>query len=236
MNAALVNAGHATADSEYHALVSDTFHELSQPLSTATCLLEITLGSRFTRQSRRNLQIALLQVQAIARLFNALRELVRAGNTETAKERQVVPLNVYLREVVEDLRPVAEAAGVNLSMASSSDCLVCLEATSLRQALYHLLGHALDSCASGAQLKIAVGDVGDEADIDVQIANCGSGLPTPAPGTAEMAEWKRHKLEQRLGLAIAGRIFENEGGSLRIEDDGTRLRLRVRLPLAPGSR
>jgi signal transduction histidine kinase len=235
MSAALVNAGQAIAGSEYQQLMSDTFHELSQPLSTATCLLEITLASRFTKQSRRNLQIALQQIQSIVRLFSALRELVRFGNTETAKERQIVPLNVCLRDVVEDLRPVAESAGVELSMASTSDCLVYLEASGLRQALYHLLGYALDSSASGAEMKITVGDVGEEADVEVEVSNGRSDSHAPAPGTPEMAEWKRHKLEQRLGLAIAGSIFENGGGSLRMEDDGTRLWLRVRLPLAAGS-
>jgi signal transduction histidine kinase len=225
-------AREASSSGECQALISEAFHELSQPLSTLTCLLEVSLESRSSKQSRRNLQIALQQVGSIVRLFKALRELVEAGNADSEKDRHVLSLNAWVREAVEDLMPVADSAGVKLGMASSAECQVSVEARALRTALYHLLGFALDACAGGADVKIMVGEEGNEAVVGVEISPGRPSPPSPAAGTPELAEWKRHKLEQRLGAAIAGRIFEGEGGGLRIDSEGTQWCIEARLPLA----
>ncbi len=228
----LGNVERAAGDRECWELFSETFHELSQPLSTITCLLEVSLAERLPRQSRHNLQIALRQVQSTVRLFGALRELARVRNPDATSTRTTLSLNVCVRDVVEDLAPVAESAGAKFSMASQSDCLVSVRASALRQAVFQLLAYAIDSCGVNANINVTVGETYREAIVEITVSRGESESKAPHPGTPEMAEWKRHKLEQRLGLAIAARIFENDGGSLRSEDDGSRLTLAMRLPLA----
>jgi K+-sensing histidine kinase KdpD len=241
------NPGSATVDAEYQQLMSDVFHDLSQPLSTLTCLVEVNLLlSRPAKQLRHDLKIALKQVHSIVRLIRALRELVDAGNAH--QDQQVLPLAGCLREVVADLLPVAELANVKLSLlcrsgTSSSDCLVNFQASRLRQALFHLLEFALGSAAAGAEVKITAGDEDEAARLTVAISAVtistiviseagGSGPKARAAGgTAESAERKQRELKRRLGLAIARRIFESAAGSLHTEDSGERLWLEVRLPL-----
>ena len=71
-----------TGEGQYRQLMSDLLHDLSQPLSTLTCLLEVNLLlSRRLKDVRHDLKIALRQVHWIVRLFRGLRELVDAGNS-----------------------------------------------------------------------------------------------------------------------------------------------------------
>ena len=80
--------GRTTAEEEYQQLMSDLLHDLSQPLSTLTCLLEVNLLlSRPLKQVRHDLKIALQQVHGIVRLFRGLRELVDAGALQQDQER-----------------------------------------------------------------------------------------------------------------------------------------------------
>jgi len=185
---------------------------------------------------RHDLQIALQQANSIVRFERALRELWEAGNAH--QDRQVLSLAVCLREVVAELLPAAESARVKLFFASSSDCLVNFQASRLRQALVHLLEFAMESSASGAEVKITA----DEKDANARVAIAlsavtraergVSGVKARAGDKTPQSDGKRRELKRRLGLAVAWRIFESAGGILQSEDDGERLRIDVLLPLA----
>lgn len=57
-------------------LMAETFHDLTQPLTTLHCCLELCLTKiRSSSQIRTDLQIALQQAQSIAALVAQLREL-----------------------------------------------------------------------------------------------------------------------------------------------------------------
>src|SRR5580704_6329221 len=95
------------ADGEYQQLMSDLLHDLSQPLSTLTCLLEVNLLlSRPLKQVRHDLKIALKQLHWIVRLFRGLRELIDAG--DSCQERERLQLTDCLREAVADVLPMAK--------------------------------------------------------------------------------------------------------------------------------
>jgi len=75
-----------TGDSEQ--LVSDLFHELSQPLTTLSCCLE-TLLKRIgtTSPNRRDMRIALEQAGKIIKLIADLRELVEGEGGGNASHK-----------------------------------------------------------------------------------------------------------------------------------------------------
>jgi light-regulated signal transduction histidine kinase (bacteriophytochrome) len=232
------NSGSATANCEYQELMSEMFHDLSQPLSTLSCLVEINLLlSRTAKQWRQDLKIALKQVHAIVWLIRALRELWQAGTGQQDEDRQVLPLDGCLRDVVADLLPIAELAKVRLSLISSSECQVNFQTSRLRQGFFHLLSFAVDSSASGADVKITLREE-DEARVTVAISRVifpeigppGS-IPPAAGGAMKSVDGKQRDLKRRVGLAIARRIFEGVGGVLQTEEGGERLRIDVLLPV-----
>jgi signal transduction histidine kinase len=218
----------ATSDCEYEQLMSEMFHDLSQPLSTSTCVLEVNLMVRRSlKQVRHDLKIALQQVRSIVRLFRNLRELWEAGIPQ--QDQQVLSLPGCLREVLAELLPLAERANVKFSLISSPDCLVKFQTSRLRQALFHLLEFALGSSAAAAEVNIRAAEENDVVRVGLAISAIG-GEFLAAGSTAESAEWKQRDLQRRLALAIAGRIFESADGTLHAEDSGARLRIEVCLP------
>ncbi len=225
----------------YQQLGSDIFHDLSQPLSTLVCLLEVNLLlSRPAKQLRHDLQIALQQANSIVRFERALRELWEAGSEH--QDQETLSLAVCLRGVVADLLPMAESARVKLVLASSADCVVKVQASRLRQALAHVIEFALASSGPGAEVKITA----DERDGTGQVAVVVSAGTLSACGTpgakavtgekAPPSDGKRREWKGRLGLAIARRILEMAGGSLLAENSADGLRLELRLPSIRGER
>lgn len=60
---------------------AELFHELTQPLTTLHCCLELSLKKTpGSSKSRRDLQIALQQLQHVEKLFAQLRALLDSGN------------------------------------------------------------------------------------------------------------------------------------------------------------
>jgi signal transduction histidine kinase len=229
----VVLSGRATVDGEYQQLMSDMFHDLSQPLSTLTCLLEVNLLlSRSLKQLRHDLKIALQQVRCIVQTFRNLRELWESGNAP--QDQEVLSLAGCLREVLADLLPVAQSARVKVSLTSASDCLVNFQASRLRQALVHLLESTVGAPAAGAEAKITAGEENHAVRVTVAISAVGSSdaKARDAESTAESVERKQREFKRRLGLAIARRIFESADGSLYAEGSAERWGLEVRLPLA----
>ncbi len=235
----LGNSGESLGiDCGYKRLVGDIFHDLSQPLSTLTCLLEINLLlSRTPKQWRHDLKIALTQAHSIVRHFRALRELWEAGNAQA--DQQISSLTVCLREVVADLLPGAGSADVRLSLTcssaiSSSGCTVNFHGSGLRQGLTHLLEFAIESCRPGADVKITADEDDEGAQVRVAISAVeASGAEVPTGGkTAESVERARRDLKKRQGIALAWRIFESGGGRLQAESNGDQLWLELCLPWA----
>lgn len=226
-------SGRAVADPEYQQLTSDIFHDLSQPLTTLVCLLEVNLLlSRPAKQVRHDLQIALKQANSIVRFDRALRELWESGNTP--EHEQVLSLTACLREVVADLLPVAESANVKLSLTSSRDSLVNFHAGRLRQAVFYLLEFALGSAAVGAEVKVAASEEEESVRITVAISEAVSfaSKARTVENNADSAEQKQREWKRRMGPAIARRIIESGDGTLQTESSGKRLWLEVRLPSA----
>lgn len=239
-----VSRGQETAETEYQQLMHDIFHDLSQPLSTLTCLLEVNLlVSRPAKSTRHDLQIALKQIQSVMRLFRGLRELVEAGDSQ--QDQQVLNLADCLGEVVADFLPVAVKRNVKVALfceanASSGKCLVNFQASRLRQGLLRLLEFALEGCPGGTEIQISSAADGAVARVmvavprvqpsEVVVAKAGAHGNSVASAD-DFINVKQHELKRRLALAVARRIFEGAYGSLHVQKGANALCLEVRLPL-----
>lgn len=238
-----VTARRETAEAEYRQLMHDIFHDLSQPLSTLTCLLEVNLlVSRPAKRMRHDLQIALKQTHSVMRLIRGLRELVGAGDPQ--EEQSAVNLTDGLREVVADLLPVAEKQNVKLSLVAEVDgskdqCLVRFQAWRLRQGLLRLLEFAMEGCPRGTEIKITAtrGDAAARVAVAIPSLSPRGGIvrkvgtrakrEAPVSGSAKV---KPPELKTRLALVIARRIFESGDGSLQVQHGTAGLCLAVCLP------
>lgn len=208
-------AGNA-ADGEDLQLLADLFHNLSQPLTTLRCCLGLSLHKSPGKQNRRDLEIAMRAAESVASLVAGIRELVEAPNPPPT--HAVANLHECLREVVDDLGPVAESMQLTLSLVSRASAQVEIAPLRLRQALFQLLGVALESCPAGNEVQVTTREEGENAVLTIQ-----------ARARDALSSVNR-PLQIRLALAIARRIFEMGGGRLQLQSTSDCFSLTIHLP------
>lgn len=216
----------AAAEGEPGQLVFDLFHQLSQPLTTLCCSLELALLQTPTlEQYGEIVSRALAQAEKVSWLATAVRELFDAG--QAGEGGEVLELRWAVEDAVADLLPVAESAGVQVCYSRQSPCPLWFNAQRLRQGLLHLLGFGVAAGGPGAVMKIELEEHGMEVGLALTISgNAGfDGASTAGPSHDHLPD----EMVRRLGLGIARAIFEAAGGSLRMERGAGCLSVGVRL-------
>ena len=203
----------AAAIGEPRQLVADLFHQLSQPLTTLCCSLELAqLQNPTAEQYGEIVSRTLEQAEKASWLATAIRELFDAG--QAGGDGEVLELRWVVEDAVADLLPVAHSAGVQVCYSPRSPCPVRFDAQRLRQALFHLLAFGFASGGPGAVLKIEVEERGAEAWLTLILSGHGEfdGASPAGPNHDHLPD----DMARRLGLGIARAIFEAAGGSFRL--------------------
>jgi len=224
MKSAAVEPVQISTEKERQQLIADLFHALNQPLTTLRCSLELTLiQPRTPEQNAETIKQALSQAEQASWVAAGLRELV--ASDDPGDEREVVELEVCLQQVVLDLLPLAEAAGVYVSVRRSSACFVLFEPLRLRRALFYLLEYALDSAPRGGTIKIEIREEQGEAILSLAASPAENATAASEPVTST------ESLSRRLQLAVARGLIIAAGGRLQADADKRAYTLEARLPI-----
>jgi signal transduction histidine kinase len=200
----------AAPEYEPRQLVSDLFHQLSQPLTTLCCSLELApLQASTAEEYGEIVSRALGQAEKVSWLATAIRELFDAGQAGQAPE--VLELRRAVQDAVGDLLPVAASAGIEISYLTAPTCPIWFDAQRLRQGLFHLLGFVVDSGGRGELVKIELKEHGEKAVMTITV----SGADRLMNGADQKDS--QPALTRRLGIGIARAIFEAAGGSFNLE-------------------
>ena len=216
----------AAAIGEPRQLVADLFHQLSQPLTTLCCSLELAqLQNPTAEQYGEIVSRTLEQAEKASWLATAIRELFDAG--QAGGDGEVLELRWVVEDAVADLLPVAQSAGVQVCYSPRSPCPVRFDAQRLRQGLFHLLAFGFASGGPGAVLKIELEERGAEAWLTLILSGHGEfdGASPAGPNHDHLPD----DMARRLGLGIARAIFEAAGGSFRLQHGADCLSVEVGL-------
>jgi signal transduction histidine kinase len=139
--------------------LAQLLHALNQPLTGLQCSMEVALaGARTPEQYVRGLREGLELTERMRALVEAIREVVD-GEEEKGEDSVTAELNTVLREVADDLGPVAEAKRVciRLDCAAGPALLVRTARQRLAAMVFRLLDSALSLAARGSALRIETG-------------------------------------------------------------------------------
>ncbi len=221
----------AATECKRQSLLADLFHALNQPLTTLRCSLELALAQpRTPDEYRETLRLALAEAGQAAWLASGLRELIESD--DPGEDREALEIEACLQQMVLDVLPLAESAGVRLSIQRSSAGWVLFEPRRLRQALFYLLEYVLSTAAKGATVRVEIRGRDGEATLTLETSGEQAAVDEP-PGPG--LERARAAPEQpgnarRLQLGIARGILEAGGGRFHFEWNNDTLFLEVRLP------
>ncbi|HET9250914.1 MAG TPA: response regulator [Candidatus Eisenbacteria bacterium] len=235
-----VEAANRTKD-EFLARLS---HELRSPLGIIlTWATLLRSGEVDEGQLERGLEVIERNTRLQASLIDDLLDLSRILSGKMHLERDLVDLATVIQNVMDSIRPAAEAKSIRIRSAVEPGVRPCWgDPHRIQQVVWNLLSNAMKFTPEGGRVDVSASGTGDH--VSITVTDTGIGLePESASRIFEPFQQVAGPSPARsgglgLGLAIVRHIVELHGGRVEASSPGLRrgTTFRVTLPCAlPGA-
>jgi heavy metal sensor kinase len=204
---------------EQRRFVADASHELRTPLAVMRAELEVALRDRNPgADASEVLDSAAEEVARMSKIVDDLLTLAHRDENRLELLLEPVDLGVIANEVAAQLRPLAEEAGVQLSVEAPAAAVVVADQTRLIQVFTNLVDNAVKYTGPGGSVQVRVWDAPDGAGLVV--SDTGAGI---APEHLAKVFDRFYRLDPArtrarggsgLGLAICRELVEAHGGRI----------------------
>jgi PAS domain S-box-containing protein len=201
-------------------------HELRNPLapiSTAAQLLKAAPSDR--AKVERSAAIIGRQVRHMTELVDDLLDVSRVTRGLVELEREPVDLKLVLGGAIEQVRPLMEARGHQLTTRmASGDVFVQGDRTRLVQVMSNLLNNAAKYTPPNGALSLAMAV--DDGRVEVRVADNGTGIDAKLlPHVFDLFTQGERTPDRSqgglgLGLALVRSLVELHGGRVRADSEG----------------
>jgi CheY-like chemotaxis protein/two-component sensor histidine kinase len=173
-----------------------------------------------SEQGKRLLQIATDSTERLVRLINDILDIERIESGKVKMERETCNLEDLINSAVNIMQPLANKAGVKLSISSVSVKLWA-DPDRIIQTLTNLLSNAIKFSTSGATVSLLTELKEDEA--LVTVTDTGRGIPADKLDSiferfqqVDSSDSRNHD-GTGLGLAICKSIVQQHGGQIWVK-------------------
>ena len=197
-------------------------HELRTPLTSIQGYTE-TLLDTSQNGSREFLEIIRKNTLRMARLTEDLLTLARVESGEHKLELHPVNAAELLREAIQSYCPLAQAQGVQLTLAETPEEVVKADRDAIQQVFGNLIDNALKYASAGGKIQIGANAVEDG--IEFYVRDFGPGIASPHIPRLFERFYRVDKARSReaggtgLGLAIVKHIVLNHAGTVRAQSE-----------------
>jgi heavy metal sensor kinase len=224
---------------EIRRFTADASHELRTPLTIIRTDVEVALDKHLSPEEYRDLLGSILEeCERLTRLIEQLLALAREDAGAGATAFQALDLSALIEQVVEDMRPLAEARGLALLIAVNARLSIAGDESRLRQVFYNLLDNAIKYTPEGGAIAVRA-QWADRIPV-VTVRDTGIGIPPEHLPHVFDRFYRVDKARSRaqggtgLGLSIARGIIEAHGGHIELASTpGQGTTCIVTLPLGP---
>ena len=220
--------------------VANVSHELKTPLTAIQGFAQAIKDGTVQTDIEVDQAAEVIQSEAsrMDRLVTDLLTLAKMDAGTATFSMQMTDLNALLRSAARKFTPLAEKAGLELTITFSSvEAPVKADPDRLMQVLDNLLTNAIKFTPQGGQISLTCQV--DEEFVSLHIEDTGPGIP---PEEQERIFERFYQVDKArtgggargygLGLAISKQIIENHGGSLSLSSEsGVGSHFVVKLPL-----
>ena len=228
-------ARHRESLERERAFIADAAHELRTPLTALDLQVQ---GLRATAAGGEHDEAVRRLEAGVARASRLVEQLLALAREERGRdrEREPVALPDVVRDVIEEMLPLADQRGVDLGMERTDAVRVAGDREALRVLVRNLLDNAIRHAPAGSRVDVSVERRGGTPPGAVLVVtDAGPGIP-PAerervfdrfyrvPGTAAPGSG--------IGLALVRSIASHHQAAVRLDDGpgGQGLRVSVDFP------
>lgn len=186
-------------------LAADIAHEARNPLAGIRAGLQVVSRKLADRRDQLLCSEMLREVDRVNLLVENLLNVSRKRESE----KTTVALNALSEEMGMLYSKVAENKGVTLSIEMEEDLWVLADEQELRQILINLINNSIKALSNGGRVRLC-GRCGEDG-VTVMVEDNGPGMDEQKLLRALRGE------DGGLGLPIAQRLAEQNGGRLRFE-------------------
>jgi two-component system phosphate regulon sensor histidine kinase PhoR len=200
-------------------LIGNISHDLRTPITGIKAMVEtLRNGALEDKDAAKDF---LVRIEAeVDRMTHMVSELTELSRIETGKaELRIEPLNLnlFIKDVIEQLKPLAERQQVNISANLASHLPeVNADRDRIRQTIINLVHNAIKFNRTGGNVMLSTTAEGDA--VTVEISDTGVGISKEdLPHVFERfykADRARSKGGSGLGLAIAKHTIQAHGGKI----------------------
>jgi CheY-like chemotaxis protein len=216
----------AEADRRKNEFIATLAHELRNPLAPIRNALQIMRLTGSKQESTKDLhEIIDRQVNHMVRLVDDLLEVSRISSGKIELRTEPVDISKVLESALETSRPLMESNGHELTLSLPPQPLtVIADPVRLSQVVANLLNNAAKYTEPRGRIWLAASQQNGE--ISISVRDSGMGIsPTMLPQIFQMFAQadKDHKRAQGglgIGLALAKRLIEMQGGRIEVHSDG----------------
>ena len=221
-------------------LVAWVSHDLRSPLAAMGALTEALEDGLAADPAAAYAQLR-REIERLDGMVADLLDLSRIHSGDVARRREVVDLADLVSDVVAASRPVAAAAGVELTAtadtaaSSRGGTAALVDPRELTRVLDNLVANAVRYSSPGSMVVVAVS--ADDGATVITVADACGGIPEDAlprvfePGfRASASRTPAESAGAGLGLAIVEAVVVAHGGSVAVRNAGPGCRFTVRLP------
>lgn len=204
--------------------ISVISHELRTPLTAIRGSLGLIAGDalgEIPQAVREMMEVAVVNSDRLIRLINDILDVRKMEAGELSLEIVETDFEEILSRVVQEMTPLANESGVNLS-ANRFSGRVRVDPDRIIQTLTNLVSNAVKFSAAGGTVRLDAADLG--AVLQVTVSDEGRGIPEDK---LEVIFDKFRQLDASdsrqnggtgLGLAISKNIIERHGGRIWAEN------------------
>ncbi|WP_284616412.1 sensor histidine kinase [Aquabacterium humicola] len=221
------------AKSEFLANIS---HELRTPLQTILGFAELGLRRSGSQPMLQRMFEDIVQGgKRMLHLVNTLLDLSRLDSTVGAIRLQRIDIEPALREVVQELAPMARERGLRFAVPAPVHLLVDADAFRLQQVLRNVLANGLRFAPTGTAIELDWQSPAGGGAL-IQVRDRGPGIPPDELETifepfVQSSRTKDGSGGTGLGLAICRKVLAAHRGSIRARNaDGGGAVFEIRLP------
>jgi len=209
--------------------ISTVSHELRTPLTSirgALGLLSSGVLGTMSEKASHLLRIAVTNTDRLVRLINDILDLERMESGRAPLHFGTCDVAELVRQAVETMAPMADAAGVKLESTVEPSRLDA-DSDRILQVLTNLLSNAIKFSPAGSAVQITVESAENTGMLTLRVTDSGRGIPADKLESVfdrfqqvDVAD-ARQKGGTGLGLAICRSIVQQHGGNIWAEHNAT---------------